>query len=83
MSGDHSPAAVCGLPITVASLVAERRLKASVVVAPGLQSTGSVVVVHGLGFSVACGILPDQGLNLRLLHWQVDSLPPSHQGSPS
>ena len=27
-------------------------------------------------------IFPDQGLNLRLLHWQVDSLPLSHQGSP-
>ena len=29
------------------------------------------------------GIFLDQGLNLRLLHWQVDSLPLSHQGSPS
>ena len=27
-------------------------------------------------------ILPDQGLNLCLLHWQADSLPLSHQGSP-
>ena len=30
------------------------------------------------------GIFPTQGLNLRLLsllHWQVDSLPLSHQGS--
>ena len=26
----------------------------------------------------ACGILPDQGYNLCLLHWQVDSLPRSH-----
>ena len=26
---------------------------------------------------------PDQGSNLCLLHWQVDSLPLSHQGSPS
>ena len=30
---------------------------------------------------VAWGIFPDQGLNLRLLHWQVDSLPLDHQGS--
>ena len=25
--------------------------------------------------------IPDQGSNLHLLHWQVDSLPLSHQGS--
>ena len=29
------------------------------------------------------GIFLIQELNLRLLHWQVDSLPLSHQGSPS
>ena len=28
------------------------------------------------------GIFLTQGLNLCLLHWEVDSLPPSHQGSP-
>ena len=28
------------------------------------------------------GIFPDQRLNLTLLHWQADSLPLSHQGSP-
>ena len=28
------------------------------------------------------GIFLSQGLNLSLLHWQVDSLPLSHQGSP-
>ena len=28
------------------------------------------------------GIFPTQGSNPRLLHWQVDSLPLSHQGSP-
>ena len=33
--------------------------------------------------SVACGIFPDQGLNPRLQHWQVDSLPFSHQGIPN
>ena len=27
-------------------------------------------------------IFPIQGSNPRLLHWQVDSLPVSHQGSP-
>ena len=46
---------------------------ASVVVSRRLQSAGSVVVVHGLSCSVACGILPDQGSNPRPLHWQVDS----------
>ena len=25
---------------------------------------------------------PTQELNLHVLHWQADSLPPSHQGSP-
>ena len=28
------------------------------------------------------GIFPTHGLNPHLLHWQMDSLPPSHQGSP-
>ena len=28
------------------------------------------------------GILPSQGSNLSLLHWQAGSLPLSHQGSP-
>ena len=35
-----------------------------------------------LSFSAACRILPGQGLNRCLLHWQADSLPLSHQGSP-
>ena len=34
---------------------------------------GSVVVTHGLSCPVACGIFPDQGWNLCLLQWQVDS----------
>ena len=58
------------------------RAWASVVVARGLQSAGSVVVVHGLHCSVACGIFPDQGSNLCPLHWQADSQPLCHQGSP-
>ena len=28
------------------------------------------------------GFFPTQGLNLRLLHWQADSLPLNHLGSP-
>ena len=54
----------------------------SVVEAPGLWSTNSVIVVHRLNCSEACGIFPDEGSNLCLLHWQADSLPLSHQGSP-
>ena len=56
--------------------------KASVVVAPGLQSTGSVVVAHGLSWLLACVIFPGQGSNPCLLYWQVDSLPLGYQGSP-
>ena len=47
----------------------------------GLWGTGSVVVAHRLSCSTACRIFLDQGSNLCLLHWQVDSLPMSHQGS--
>ena len=54
----------------------------SVVVAPGLESTGSAVVAQGLSCSVACGIIPDERSNLGLLHWQEDSLPLSHHESP-
>ena len=64
------------------SLVAVRRLHmmvASLVAEYRLAGRGSIVVTHGLSCSTACGIFPDQGLNLCLLHWLVDSL---HQGSP-
>ena len=50
---------------------------------PGLYSTGSIAVVNQLSCSAACGIFPDRGSNPCLLHWQGDSLPLSHQGSPS
>ena len=48
-----SPVAMCRFLIAMASLAAEHRLQgaqASVAVAPRLQSTGSVAVVHGLSF---------------------------------
>ena len=48
----------------------------------GSGRTGSVVVAHGPSCSAACGIFPDQGLNLCPLHWQADSQPLRHQGSP-
>ena len=41
------------------------------------------IVVKGLSCSKACGIFPHQGSNPCLLHWQADSLPLSHQGSPA
>ena len=43
---------------------------------------GSGVVAPGLSRSSVYAILPDQGFNLCLLHWQRDSSPMSHQGSP-
>ena len=38
-----------------------------------LQPLGSVVTVHGLSCSTACGIFLDEGLNLCPLNWQLDS----------
>ena len=48
----------------------------------GSRRAGSVIVAHGPSCSVACGIFPDQGSNLCRLHWQADSQPLRHQGSP-
>ena len=48
----------------------------------GSRRAGSAVVAHGLSCSVACGIFPDQGSNPCPLHWQADSQPLRHQGSP-
>ena len=79
------------LPIVVAVLVVEHGFQVrgfsschtgSVVAVPGLQSTGSIVVVHWLSCSVACGFFPDQGSNPCILHWKADSLLLSHQGNP-
>ena len=49
----------------------------------GSRRAGSVVVAHGPSCSAACGILPDQGSNPCPLHWQADSQPLRHQGSPN
>ena len=48
----------------------------------GSRWSGSVVEALGLSCSAACGIFPDQGLNYCPLHWQADSYPLCHQGSP-
>ena len=75
--------AVLRLLIAVASFIVEHGLKGrglqqlwhagSVVVARELQSTGSVVVAHGLCCFAACGIFTGQGSNPCALHWQADS----------
>ena len=49
----------------------------------GSRHAGSVVVAHGPSYSAACGIFPDQGSNPCPLHWQADSQPLRHQGSPT
>ena len=46
------------------------------------RRAGSVIVAHGPSCFVACGIFPDQGSNPSPLHWQADSQPLRHQGSP-
>ena len=82
VSRGYSLVAVLELLLAVESLVMALGLQgaqASVVAAPGLYSTGSVAVVQR--WSVACGLFPNLGSNLFLLHWQADSLPLSHQGS--
>ena len=71
-SGGHSSSRCAGL-----SLLRPLLLRST-----GSRRTGSVVVAHGLSRSVACGILPDQSLNPCPLHWQADSQPLHHQGSP-
>ena len=45
-----------------------------------VAALGSIdsIVVQGLSCSATCGIFPDQGSNLCLLHWQADCLPLSH-----
>ena len=47
-----------------------------------LQRAGSAVVTQAPSCSAARGILPDQGSNPCPLHWQADSQPLCHQGSP-
>ena len=48
----------------------------------GSRRAGSVIVAHGPSRSAACGIFPDQSSNPCPLHWQADSQPLRHQGSP-
>ena len=57
-------------------------IMASLVASTGSRRAGSVAVAHGPSRSAACGILPDQGSNPCPMHWQADSQPLRHQGSP-
>ena len=49
----------------------------------GSRRAGSAIVAHGPSCSTACGIFPEQGSNPCPLHWQADSQPLRHQGSPT
>ena len=71
-SGDHSSSRCAGLSLSRPLLLRST----------GSRRAGSVIVAHGPSCSAACGILPDQGSNPCPLHWQADSQPLRHQGSP-
>ena len=71
-SGGHSSSRCAGLTLSRPLLLRST----------GSRRTGSVIVAHGPSCSAACGIFPDQGSNPCSLHWQADSQPLRHQGSP-
>ena len=71
-SGGHSSSRCAGLSLSRPLLLWST----------GSRRAGSVIAAHGPSCSVACGIFPDQGSNPRPLHWQADSQPLRHQGSP-
>ena len=71
-SGGHSSLRCAGLSLSWPLLLRSR----------GSRRAGSAVVAHGPSCSAACGIFPDQGSNPCPLHWQADSQPLHHQGSP-
>ena len=71
-SGGHSSSRCTGLSLSRPLLFRST----------GSRRAGSVVVAHGLSCSAACGIFPYQGSNPCPLHWQADSQPLRHQGSP-
>ena len=71
-SEGHSSSRCAGLPLSRPLLLRST----------GSRRAGSVIVAHGPSCSAACGIFPDQGSNPCPLHWQADSQPLRHQGSP-
>ena len=72
-SGGHSSSRCAGLSLPRSLLLRST----------GSRRAGSAIVAHGPSRPVACGIFPDQGSNPCPLHWQVDSQPLRHQGSPT
>ena len=72
-SGGHSSLRCAGLSLSRPLLLRST----------GSRRAGSVIAAHGPSCSAACGIFPDQGLNLCPLHWQADSQPLCYQGSPT
>ena len=72
VSGGHSSSRCVGLSLSRSLLLRST----------GSRRTGSAIVAHGPSCSAACGIFPDQGSNPCPLHWQADSQPLRHQGSP-
>ena len=72
-SGGHSSSRGVGLSLSRPLLLRST----------GSRRAGSVVVTHGPSCSAACGTFPDQGSNPCPLHWQADSQPLRHQGSPA
>ena len=71
-NGGHSSSRCAGLSLSRPLLLRST----------GSRRAGSVIVAHGPSRSTACGILPDQDSNPCPLHWQADSQPLRHQGSP-
>ena len=71
-SGGHSSSRCAGLSLSRPLLLQST----------GSRHAGSIIVAHGSSCSAACGIFPDQGSNPCPLHWQADSQPLHHQGSP-
>ena len=72
-SGGHSSSRCAGLSLSWPLLLQST----------GSRRAGSVIVARGPSRSAAFGILPDQGSNPCALHWQADSHPLRHQGSPT
>ena len=72
VSGGHSSSWCAGISLSQPLLLRST----------GSRRAGSVAVAHGPSCSAACGILPDQDSNPCPLHWQADSQPLCHQGSP-
>ena len=71
-SGGHSSSRCAGLSVSWPLFLRST----------GSSRAGSAAVAHGPSCSAACGIFPAQGSNPCPLHWQADSQPLHHQGSP-